>query len=302
MSFADSAASFIASRPDAVTRHAGVEVFLDQGLPTASDEVWRYAPLGELSLDRFEAPASASNVVESPFATALGDSAGLVVRVCADGFIVDAGATPAGVSVESVDLAGLGVGGRAGRAIPRRRVRPAQRRAQPRRDGRARRRRRHRRGAPRHPPRGGRVGGLRAHGRHHGARRERDGRGVLRGGAGALVVPLSEFQVEQDAALRLVTYQRLDASAWHIGRSTAFLDKDARMRQAVIGMGSHYYGLRNDAEMIGGSENELGTTYLGTGTQVHDFRTRQFHVERAAARRSCPRAPWPARRARSTPA
>ena len=99
------------------------------------------------------------------------------------------------------------------------------------------------------------------------------------GGVDALVVPLSEFQVEQDAALRLVTYQRLDASAWHVGRSTAFLEKDARMRQAVIGMGSHYDRSRNDAEMNGaGSENELGTTYLGTGTQVHDFRTRQFHV------------------------
>jgi len=70
-------------------------------------------------------------------------------------------------------------------------------------------------------------------------------------------------------------------SAWHVGRSTAFLQRDARMRQAVIGMGSHYDRSRNDAEMLeAGCENELGTTFLGSGDQVHDFRTRQYHLGR----------------------
>ena len=43
-------------------------------------------------------------------------------------------------------------------------------------------------------------------------------------------------------------------------------------------MGGHYNRSRNDAEMLGvGAENELRTTFLGSGGQVHDFRTHQFH-------------------------
>jgi Fe-S cluster assembly protein SufD len=43
-------------------------------------------------------------------------------------------------------------------------------------------------------------------------------------------------------------------------------------------MGGHYNRSRNDAELLGpGAENELRTTFLGSGDQVHDFRTHQFH-------------------------
>jgi Fe-S cluster assembly protein SufD len=84
--------------------------------------------------------------------------------------------------------------------------------------------------------------------------------------------------VEYFAALQLVTYQRLDSSAWHVARTTGLLHRDARLRQAVIGMGGHYNRSRNDAEMLDvGGENELRTTFLGSGDQVHDFRTHQFH-------------------------
>jgi Fe-S cluster assembly protein SufD len=99
------------------------------------------------------------------------------------------------------------------------------------------------------------------------------------GGANALVVPLSEYQIGENAALQLITYQRLDSSAWHVARTTGVLGRDARLRQAVIGMGGHYNRSRNDAEMLGlGSENELRTTFLGSGSQVHDFRTHQLHI------------------------
>jgi Fe-S cluster assembly protein SufD len=99
------------------------------------------------------------------------------------------------------------------------------------------------------------------------------------GGANALVVPLSEYQIGENAGLQLITYQRLAPSAWHVARTTGFLGRDARLRQAVIGMGGHYNRSRNDAQMLGlGSENELRTTFLGSGSQVHDFRTHQLHV------------------------
>jgi Fe-S cluster assembly protein SufD len=98
------------------------------------------------------------------------------------------------------------------------------------------------------------------------------------GGADALVVPLSEYEIGDNASLQLITYQRLSSSAWHVARTTGFLHRDARLRQAVIGMGGHYNRSRNDAEMLGvGAENELRTTFLGSGGQVHDFRTHQFH-------------------------
>jgi len=76
----------------------------------------------------------------------------------------------------------------------------------------------------------------------------------------------------------LITYQRLSTSAWHVARTTGFLHRDARLRQAVIGIGGHYNRSRNDAEMLAtGAENELRTTFLGSSDQVHDFRTHQFH-------------------------
>ncbi|MFI5036633.1 MAG: SufB/SufD family protein [Acidimicrobiales bacterium] len=277
-SFADSAAAFISSRPDAAARQVAWDAFVRQGLPTESDEVWRYAPLGELSLDRFAVPVGPTPASESEFAVALGERAGLVLRVI-DGFLVEAGPTPPGVTVESTDtptsIAGTALveryGGDAfgllnvalGPAATIIRVADGVTVAEPLVV-------RHVVGATAGFPRT--VVEL--------------GRGAsatvveyFEGGADALVVPLSEYRVGPDAALRLITYQRLDTTAWHVARTTAFVERDARMRQAVIGMGSHYDRARNDAELLGaGGENELGTTYLGSGTQVHDFRTRQFHV------------------------
>jgi Fe-S cluster assembly protein SufD len=99
------------------------------------------------------------------------------------------------------------------------------------------------------------------------------------GGVNSLVVPVSEYQLDDNSSLRLITYQRLDATAWHVARTTGLLARDARLHQAVVGLGAHYDRSRNDAEMLGaGAANELRTTFLGSGDQVHDFRTRQYHV------------------------
>jgi Fe-S cluster assembly protein SufD len=276
-SFADSAATFVSSRPDAPSRQTAWEAFVHQGLPTASDEVWRYAPLGELSLDSFEVPAQASAAFESQFARALGERAGLVVRV-SDGYVVDVGAVPPGVAVESVttgeSIAGVSMVERYGGdafGLLNVALSPAAtviRVAE---------------GVTVEKPLVVRhvVGATSAFPRTV-VDLERGASATVveyfEGGADALVVPLSEFRIGPNASLHLITYQRLDQSAWHIARSTTFLERDARMRQAVIGMGSHYDRSRNDAELIeAGCENVLGTTFLGSGTQVHDFRTRQYH-------------------------
>ncbi len=277
-SFADSAATFMLSRPDSVSRQAAWAAFEAHGLPSASDEVWRYAPLGELSLDSFDVPRGPSDARESEFARALGERSGLVVRVN-DGFVTDMGAPLDGVVVESVS-AGESVAGvplmeryggdsfgllnvALGPATTVIRVAEGVSVAQPL--------------VVRHV-----VGATSAFPRTVVDLARGASATVVEyfeGGADALVVPLSEFRLGPDSSLHLITYQRLDHSAWHVARSTAFVERDARMRQAVLGMGSHYDRSRNDAELMeAGSENVLGTTFLGSGTQVHDFRTRQYHL------------------------
>ena len=112
------------------------------------------------------------------------------------------------------------------------------------------------------------------------SRRQRDDRRVLRGRRRRpRRAAESSTRLDDNSALQLITYQRLDQSAWHIARTTGFVSRDARLRQAVVGIGAHYNRSRNDAEMRGaGSENELRTTFLGSGDQVHDFRTHQMHT------------------------
>ncbi|HEV2426951.1 MAG TPA: SufD family Fe-S cluster assembly protein, partial [Acidimicrobiales bacterium] len=100
----------------------------------------------------------------------------------------------------------------------------------------------------------------------------------LVGGSDSLVAPVIDVELGEGATLRLVTCQRLDATAWHLGRSSAVLGEGASLRQAVIGVGARYDRSRNDTELVGaGSQNELRTTFLGSGDQVHDFRTHQVH-------------------------
>lgn len=276
--FADSATSFIAERPDAATRQLAWAAFEVAGLPTTSDEVWRYAPLNDFVLDNFSVVNEPSSRTDSLFAAQLCERAGLVVRVV-DGFCVNTGQRTDGVSVEVVEssqsLAGTTLTSRyesdtfailnsaLAPATTVIRVAPDVNVAEP-------------------------IIVLNVANATSSFSRTQIvlGRGAsativeyFEGGADALVVPLSEYEVGDNASLQLITYQRLDQSAWHVARTTGFLSRDARLRQAVVGIGAHYNRSRNDAEMQGaGSENELRTTFLGSGAQVHDFRTHQLHT------------------------
>ncbi|HVA70811.1 MAG TPA: Fe-S cluster assembly protein SufD [Acidimicrobiales bacterium] len=276
--FAESASTFIDDRPDAAARRRAWSIFESTGLPTTSDEVWRYAPLGDLGLERFEVPSAPALASDSAFATKLCQRAGLVIRVV-DGFCVSTGDPLEGVSVE-IDESNDSL---SGESLLRRyesdtfamlnaalapsatviRVAAGVNVAEP-------------------------IVVLNES--TAGASFPRTqivvGRGAsvtiveyFEGGGDALVVPVSEYRLDDNASLRLITYQRLDASAWHIARTTGFIARDARLHQAIIGLGAHYDRSRNDAELLGaGASNELRTTFLGSGDQVHDFRTRQYHV------------------------
>jgi Fe-S cluster assembly protein SufD len=276
--FADSASSFLHDRPDAAARQLAWRAFEADGLPTTDDEVWRYAPLKELELGRFNVAVQPSNRPDSPFATQLCERAGLVVRVV-DGFCTSTGAPTDGVEVEIDESTGSLAGSTLLEryesdtfAILNTALAPATtliRIAD---------------GVNVDKP----IVVLNLSNSTSSFSRTQIqlGRGssatlveYFEGGADALVVPLSEYLIGDNAALQLITYQRLDQSAWHVARTTGFLRRDARLRQAVIGIGAHYNRSRNDAEMLDtGAENELRTTFLGSGRQVHDFRTHQLHI------------------------
>jgi Fe-S cluster assembly protein SufD len=276
--FADSASSFLHERPDAAARQLAWTLFEAAGLPTTDDEVWRYAPLKELELDRFRVAGEPIIRADSPFATQLRERAGLVVRVV-DGYCTSTGEPTEGVEVEVDEsvhsLAGTSLTDRYESdtfAILNTALAPATTMI------------RIADGANVERP----IVVLNVANSTSSFSRTQIllGRGAsatvveyFEGGADALVVPLSEYLIGDNAALQLITYQRLDQSAWHVARTTGFLRRDARLRQAVIGIGAHYNRSRNDAEMLDtGAENELRTTFLGSGSQVHDFRTHQLHI------------------------
>ena len=276
--FADAATSFITQSPDATSRDRAWRAYLDEGLPTTKDEVWRYAPLNELDLEHYSVAREPRPGVDSPFADQLCSTAGLIVRVT-DGFLDEPSETIEGVTVQATDTAEcLNGEDRVDRyasdsfALLNAALAPATTLV--------------RIAAGVHVARPIVI----VHATNSSSSFVRThvelGRGAsatvveyFEGGDDALVVPLSEYAVGDNASLQLVTYQRLSASAWHVARTTAFLDRDARMSQAVIGMGGHYDRSRNDAVLRGaGAQNELRTTFLGADSQVHDFRTHQLHV------------------------
>ena len=99
------------------------------------------------------------------------------------------------------------------------------------------------------------------------------------GGANALVVPVSEYRIEDNASLQLITYQRLDASAWHVARTTGTSRATRVFTRPSSASVRTTTARATTPRLLGaGAANELRTTFLGSGDQVHDFRTRQFHV------------------------
>lgn len=275
--FADSARSFIDSRPDSDPRRQAWNLFESLGLPTTTDEVWRYAPLSELDLDGYAVPTTPTVAPESAFAVALGASAASVVRVV-DGFLMDIGEPIGGVSVDLLPgLACLGGAEPLERyasdafALLNAALCPATVMV---------------RVAANTVVDGPIVVVHSANATASFPRThlvlERGASATVveyyEGGVDAMVVPVSEYLVGDNASLRLVTYQRLESSTWHVARTTGYLERDARLSQSVLGMGAHYNRSRNDADFrASGAENELRTTFFGAGGQVHDLRTHQFH-------------------------
>ena len=266
------------SRPDAASAPRGAGgVPRARACPTASDEVWRYAPLASSHLDRFEAPASASNVVES----AVRDGPGRQRRARRARVRRRSSSTPAppprASSVESSTSPDSVLGGRARRALPSDAFAPLNARAQPR-------PRRSCASPPAssssdrssscHVGRPASARPSRARSSSRGAARARRSWSTTRGSAAHLVVPLSEYQRRRGrGAAALHRTSASTPARGIVGRATAFLARDARCARPSSAWASHYDRSRNDAEMhrAGRDERAAHDATSGPATRSTTF-------------------------------
>jgi Fe-S cluster assembly protein SufD len=97
-------------------------------------------------------------------------------------------------------------------------------------------------------------------------------------GAPALVVPVTELEVEDDAHLAYANVQVLPERCRQIAVQASRVGANATLRSFTVGLGGAYARVRTDSDLVGpGGRTALLAAYLGTGDQVHDFRTLQDH-------------------------
>jgi len=94
----------------------------------------------------------------------------------------------------------------------------------------------------------------------------------------ALVVPVTELRVSDDARLRYGNLQVLGQGATSIAVQASCVGRDATLQSFTAGLGGRYARVRTDSDLLGqAGRASLLAAYLGTGHQVHDFRTLQDH-------------------------
>jgi Fe-S cluster assembly protein SufD len=105
---------------------------------------------------------------------------------------------------------------------------------------------------------------------------------VFAGPAGperSLVVPVTELSAADGASVSYVSLQVLPDTAWSIARLAARGARGASLRTFTVGLGASYDRIRADVSVDGkGARSEILSAYLGEGSQVHDIRTLQDHV------------------------
>jgi Fe-S cluster assembly protein SufD len=94
----------------------------------------------------------------------------------------------------------------------------------------------------------------------------------------ALVVPVTELRVADDARLRYANLQVLGQGTTLIAVQASGVGRDATLQSFTAGLGGRYARVRTDSDLLGqAGRTSLLAAYLGTGQQVHDFRTLQDH-------------------------
>jgi Fe-S cluster assembly protein SufD len=99
------------------------------------------------------------------------------------------------------------------------------------------------------------------------------------GTARSLVVPVTELLAGDHASVSYLSLQLLPDSAWSIARLSACGGGGSLVRTFTVGLGGAYDRVRTDVTVDGrDARSEILSTYLGDGTQVHDIRTLQDHA------------------------
>jgi len=94
----------------------------------------------------------------------------------------------------------------------------------------------------------------------------------------ALVVPVTELQVADGADLAYLGLQVAGPRVWQLAYQASQVGRDASLRSFTLSLGGDYARLRSDSRLVGqGGTANLAAAYLGSGSQVHDFRTLQDH-------------------------
>ena len=94
----------------------------------------------------------------------------------------------------------------------------------------------------------------------------------------ALVVPVTELEVEDDAHLAYANLQVLDQACTQVAVQASRVGRNATLRSFTVSLGGAYARVRTDSDLVGqGGHTALLAAYLGTDRQVHDFRTLQDH-------------------------
>jgi Fe-S cluster assembly protein SufD len=105
---------------------------------------------------------------------------------------------------------------------------------------------------------------------------------VFAGAAGpdrSLVVPVTELSAADGASMSYVSLQILPGATWSIARLAARGGRGASLRTFTVGLGGSYDRIRADVSVDGkDARSEILSAYLGEGSQVHDIRTLQDHV------------------------
>ncbi len=95
----------------------------------------------------------------------------------------------------------------------------------------------------------------------------------------SLVVAQSEISVGQAANATLTTVQELGPEAWFVCHQASDVAKDASFTSFTVSVGGHYSRFRTDSRLSGtGGETRLLASYIGSDSQMHDFRTLQEHA------------------------
>ena len=100
-----------------------------------------------------------------------------------------------------------------------------------------------------------------------------------RDAARSLFVPVTELSAADGASVSYVSLQTLSDRAWSIARLSARGGTDSSLRTFTVGLGAAYDRIRADVTVDGrDARSEILSAYLGEDTQIHDVRTLQDHA------------------------